>query len=244
VVGGGGGGETEAMRDFLIVLPFAFLVDVWPIWAAVIVFNYWYRSSHDRPIVDYLLQTLGAVLVALVWRFFESRKPVLWQGIAKGRILSNLLVAVGAGFLATFAHGEVIELTGSPSPDQLFYVGRFISMVALCFVLVMAYCVSQIIYQSADTVRNLAPGPAGDASRSRHALPMGSLHHSLDDGLYLSLAAVQSLVCIIDLMAHQAAHFTWVMIGLLAGVFALFASCNICWSRSVRSTAHQRDKDS
>jgi hypothetical protein len=229
------------MRDFIIVFPFAFLIDVWPVWVAVALFNYWYRLGHSHQIVDYLAQTIGAIAGALLWRFFESRKPVLWQSIAKGRLLSNLLVAVASGFLASFAHGEVIELTGSPSPDDLFYVGRFITMVALCFVLVMAYCIAQIIYQSEDTTKNLAPGPAGDESRRRHA---SGTHHHLDDSLYLTLAAIQAVVCMIDLIAHQAAHFTWIMIGLLAGVITLFASCNICWSRSIKNQDQQRSKDS
>lgn len=221
------------MRDFLIVFPFAYLVDVWPIWAAALIFNLWYRQGHDHPLLHYLFQTLGAILLALFLRSYKSRRPVFWQSIAKGRLLANLVIATAAGFLATFAHSEVIELTGSPSPDQIFYVGRLLSMVAVCFVLVVAYCVAQIIYQSEDTLKNLAPGPLGDASRQRHA-SNGPTHHRSDDALYLELAVIQTASCMIDLINRQAARFTWIMFGLLAGVLVLFSSCNLCWSRAVR----------
>ena len=233
------------MRDFLIVFPFVYLIDVWPIWAAAVLFNLWFHSDHDHPLRDYLFQTLGAVALGALIRLFKGRRIVLWQSIARGRLLTNSLIAVAAGFLATFAHGEVIELSGSPSPDQLFYLGRLITTIAVCIVLVLAYCVSQIIYQSADTTRNLAPGPLGDESRRRHEDYHGSHHHA-DDALYLELAVLQALVSILDLFAHQAAHFTWIMLGMFAAALAVFSTCNIAWSKTVTSQPRTVDprKDS
>lgn len=230
------------MRDFLIVLPFAYLTDVVALWAAAILFNAWYRS-HDTPITDYLFQTLGACAVAFVVRALQQRSASFFrQSLARGRLLVNLIVATFAGFLATFAYNEVIELTGSPSPSKLFYVGRPLSMIAICFVLVATYCITKIIAQSAETIEVVAQGALAKAARERHAIrhaageePHEHHHQPKNDRIYLELAAIQSLVCVIDLVVHQNGWLTLWMFGILAAVLLVFVAFNVCWSRKLRS---------
>jgi len=229
------------MRDFLIVLPFAYLVDTVLLWAAAVLFNAWYRH-HDTPITDYLFQTLGACLLAFVIRALQQRNASLFfQSITRGRLLGNCIVATFAGFLCTFAYNEVVELTGSPV--DLFYVGRPISMVAICIVLVAAYSITRIVSQSTETVEIVVPGPMARAVRDSHSLRHGTEGDDhKNDRIYLELAAIQSAVCVIDMVAHQSGLLSLFMFGILGAVLVVFILSNIGFSFRLKTREYYYNK--
>jgi len=223
------------MKDLLIVLPFAYLVDVILFWVAVIVFNLWFRKSDDRPLLEYLLQTAGACVVGLVARGFSGRPlHLFWQSVSESRLVVHLIVATLAGFVATHPYHQILEMTGSPSSSDNFYIGRIISMVAVCGVLFIAYCVSVIISQSRTDTRDernvLEVRNSG--RRRRDDAP------AFKNGWYIHLAVIASVVILVDLIVQQNARLTLEMFGLFGGVLLVFVAFNLCWSRRLKGPAY------
>ena len=220
------------MRDLLIVLPFAYLVDVVLVWAAVIVFNTWFRDT-DKPLASYILEVVGACLLAGLIRLLQGvrRANWIWQSVAESRLVAHLIVSTLAGFIATYPYHEVVELTGSPSSSDNFYVGRIIALVSICVVLVSTYCVTTIVSQSRAALQD-------DEDIRAFTARAGSQRNAFQNRWYLHLAVVSALIVLIDLVAHQHRDLTFEMLALLAGVLMLFVLFNLCWSRRLKGNAY------
>lgn len=225
--------EISLMRDLLIVLPFTYLVDVILFWVAVIIFNFWFRDSHDTPLRDYLLQTLGACAIGFVSRGVQSRPiHLLWQSVSESRLVVHLIVATLAGFIATYPYQEIIEITGSPSASDNFYIGRMIAMLAICGVMFITYCVSVIISQSRAGIqdsRNISEVTNGGRRKKNNVPPF-------KNAWYIHLAIIASLVVLIDIIVHQNARLTLEMFGLVGGVLSVFVVSNLCWSKRLKGS--------
>jgi hypothetical protein len=224
------------MKDLLIVLPFAYLVDVILFWVAVIIFNVWFRSSHDKPILEYLLQTIGACAIGLVTRGVSGRPlHFFWQNVSESRLVVHLIVATLAGFVATYPYHEILEMTGSPSSADNFYIGRIITMVAVCGVLFVTYCVSVIISQSRAGLQD-----EKNISEVKNRGRRGKKGKAFvfENAWYIHLAVIASLVILIDLIVQQNARLTLEMFGLFGGVLLIFVAFNLCWSRRLKGPAY------
>lgn len=219
------------MRDLLIVLPFAYLVDVVLVWAAVIVFNTWFRDT-DKPLVSYILEVVGACVLAALARLLQGARPAnwLWQSVAESRLIAHLIVSTLAGFLATYPYHEVVEQTGSPSSSDNFYIGRIISLVSICVVLVFTYCVTTIVSQSRATLQ--------DDEDVRAFTTANGTRQAFQNRWYLHLAVLSALIVLVDLVVHQHRDLTLEMLALLAAVLVLFVLFNLCWSRRLKGAAY------
>ena len=205
------------MRDFLVVLPFAYLLDQFEIWAVVALFNAWY--SEFSGIGTYLAEVLSAVAVAFVMRIFQSRgisSLVFGRTATTESIISRGIVAIASGFVVTLGYHDYINQTGSSLGTEKFYVGRVRSMWLLVLVVALVYCVEEI----ASSVHMICNGNVACA-------PIPKRAGAFESRWYLYLEAVSFFVILVDLFARQSLALSGILVGLVAGGVLLAAASNL-----------------
>lgn len=204
------------MRDFVILLSFAYLVDNVFAWIAAAGFSAWYLSvvsSGDATLWGgFIARSLAACLAAFLFRAIQGRSvntisTLLDVSLGDPFSLVQIFVAVMASVVGTLGYDDVIELTGSPSPADLFYVGRVRSITIGSVVLILAYAALMM----------LKKGMIVRTSDTNDFRP----------DWYITLCVVSGGAIVVDLIIVQAFTHTWPFLVLLGAMWISAALAHI-----------------
>lgn len=227
------------MRQFLALLAAVYLVDAVPYWIAFGAFYWWYDGG-TASWGDYAAQLAAALVVGLVMRVFQARRPALlgsWMvaPLQHGENVRNVVISIALVFPGLLGYGDVIELTGSPASDEMWPVGRARSLVMLAMILGGTYAYtkkwkdllapSETKYFRANRPLVYRSPPGTSSLRADQLAPSHVVH----------LGIVMCLVVLGDVFAHANWFLDTVLAGSIVAYSVVLVLFSALWAAAIRT---------
>lgn len=233
------------MKTFLSLFPSFYLVDNVPYWVVLSLFIRWYDGySSEASLRTYLIELGCALLLATLARFVQNRKVFffgkwLTKPLEEVETVNMILITLSLYFLGLWGYEDVIELSGSPQPEERFPVGKIRSLLVMNMILVFVYAFHEkwrsVLAITADFYRMYLGTKKTSASAPSSTVLFGASSQWLP-----ALAVMLSIaIVLVDLMILTLPlALTYPLFGLGGGVFVFFMIFNACWEREVNPTAN------
>ena len=232
--------NSSSMYLFLLYIPAVLLVDsivFWLVYAAFVV--WWSASVVPANSLTQLGINLGvslgvALVLALVMRAFQLRPlfPLLPNG---WKTINSVLIALALALIGLYGYGHMIELTGNPSPDDLFPIGRVRSLMSVVLIIAILYAATQkwqVILGM--TVRRESISISISTTEHENRV----YHNAMS---LMPLGLIMGIAILVDIVLVQTLNRNLALLAVFGGGWALFALFNTCWLLSLTAAAAESD---
>jgi hypothetical protein len=235
-----------AMRDFLALFAVLYLADPVLFWVGFGAFYRWYDDS--TPWWSWGVQLACALLGALLMRLLQQRWPSLigtWTAapLQQNEAIRNIGTAILVVFPGLVGYGDMIELTGSPDPDEQFPVGRVRSLFMIAILLVGVFALVskwKDLLTASDTTYHLHPPdlawrstPGASVLRANVLAPTWLVH----------LGVLLGLCILGDIFAHQNWGLNVVLAGSLVVLVFVVLLRDWLWEHALGVEPHSVHRD-